>query len=916
MARKPSTAVERRNPQTPAVTDPDLLRDADYQLTPEQEDDEEPAEKIIHEDDENVVVELPDGTQEVRDAEPKSGVREGEFYENLVTKLTTSERETLALELLDLIERDVKAREKRDEQYAEGIRRTGLGDDAPGGATFNGASRVVHPSLAEGCVDFASSAIKELFPPSGPVRSKIVGKQTPAKLKRAERKVQHMNFQLTQEIREYRAELEQLLTQLPLGGSQYLKLYWDPELKRARAVFIPIDDMILPYSAGEFYSAQRKTQRLYLTELEYQRRIDSGVYEDDETQPSAKAGPSHEPEQTKAAEATAKIEGKERTFYNEDGLRTNYESYVLWRLPESVDSGELRPYIIMLDDATYTVKGIYRNWDEQDDTCAEEQWIVDFTFIPWRGAQGVGLPHLIGGMSGAATGALRALLDTAHINNSATLIKLKSNQGAQNVNIDITGVTEVEGRAGVDDIRKMAMPLPFNPPSPVLYQLLDWLTGQMKGVVSTAEEKIADANANMPVGTTLALIEQGSKVFSAIHMRLHAAQHEALKILHRINRVHLDDERTIAELGELIVRRSDYEGPLDVIPVSDPNIFSETQRLAQVQVVEQRATAAPDLYKRGAVERRFLETIRFPDPDAVLQKQYEAENVDPVEENVRMGMGRPVEAYAPQDHIAHISEHLAFMADPLFGSSLIIAPTLIQGMLGHLKEHLLLWYQQSLNRVVYRAAGVESLDDLTEDMDDEARNGLARALTLAGIIFHNHQQMPAPNVVTAIQPQLLKLGQVAQQALQLIQPLMAAAGPPPDPMVAVAQKDVDRKAAKDKQDAQLEQARLQGEQQTKQAQAQAAAQAGMAEAQRKAKKDQADQQLGALEIATRARTAQASDQTRERVGAGHDQTSRDNMARRERMNTADNMTATTIAAWEIGSGERTALSTGAGINPS
>ena len=915
-------AKPRLNPQTPAVTDPDLLRDADYQLTPEQEDMEEPGEKVIHEDAKNRVVER-DGETIVLDAEPKESANDSDFYENLAERLTDGERETLALELLDLIERDIKAREKRDEQQAEGIRRTGLGDDAPGGANFNGASRVVHPALAEGCIDFAARAIKELFPPNGPVRAKIVGKQTPEKLKRAERKVQHMNFQLTQEVREYRTELEQLLTQLPLGGSQYLKIYWDPELKRARAEFIPIDDIILPYSAGEFYTSQRKTQRLYLTDVEYEGRVESGVYweKDPDSAPPAK---SSEPEPTKSAEATSKVDGRERTYYNEDGLRINYESYVSWKLPESIDGGKRRPYIVMLDEATYDVKGIYRNWDEEDDTHTEEQWIVDFTFIPWRGAQGVGLTHLIGTMSGAATGALRALLDTAHINNSATMLKLKSNQGAQNVNIDITGVTEIEGRAGIDDIRKMAMPLPFNPPSVVLYQLLDWLTIQMKGVVGTAEEKIADATNTMPVGTALALIEQGSQVFSAIHMRLHASQHMALNILHRLNRKHLDDERTIAELGELVVRRKDYEGPVDVIPVSDPNIFSETQRFAQVQAVRQMSLEQPQIFDQHAVAARFLETIRFPDPDSVLLPHFSAENVDPVEENVRMGLGRPVEAYKEQDQLAHINIHLSFMADPLFGSNLLVAPTVVQGMIGHLREHLLLWYQSSLEGAVARAAGVEDFEELSEEESTEARNAVARTLALAAMLFHDRQRTQVPNTVQAIAPQLLKLGQVAQEALKLIQPLIQA-GQPQDPAVAVAQADVERRAKKDQVDAELEKGKLQLAGQTTQVKSQEAqakvavaakkgqveeqklqvtAQATAAEIQRKTKKDERDAQFGALDIAVRRQIAE-----------GRNATDRRNMDVRADMNNRDNMTAITLAAAEIESGEKVAVSTGTGINP-
>ena len=258
---------------------------------------------------------------------------------------------------------------------------------------------------------------------------------------------------------------------------------------------------------------------------------------------------------------------------------------------------EPAPYIITIDKLSRKVLSVYRNWDELDESKEELQWFVEFPFVPWRGAYPIGLPHMIGGISAAATGALRALLDSAHISNSQTMLKLKGGtRGGQTLEIQPTQVLEIEGGLNVDDVRKLAMPLPYNPPSAVLLQLLGVLVDAGKGVVRTTLEDLADSNSNTPVGTTLARIEQGMTVFSAIHGRLHDAMGRMLRILHRLNGMYLDDENIEAELGEELATRADFDGPMDVVPVSDPNIFSEAQRYAQVQAVAQRAAALPQLY--------------------------------------------------------------------------------------------------------------------------------------------------------------------------------------------------------------------------------------------------------------------------------------------------------------------------------
>jgi len=396
-------------------------------------------------------------------------VSESDFYENLAEKLPETLLTQVAEELHEAVTRDKESRKKRDEQYEEGLRRTGLGDDAPGGAEFDGASRVVHPVLAEACVDFSSRAIRELFPAQGPVKTSVVGETTPQKLERAERKKRFMNWQLTSQIGEYRAELEQLLTQLPMGGSQYQKFWYDEKLGRPRTEFVPIDDIYLPYSATDFYTTPRLTHRQLISRSEFQSRVKSGLYRD-----VFITDPNHLPESSASEQANDKIEGREEDGYNEDGLREVWEVQVNWAFEEDTFSaGEPPPYILTIDEDTHKILSIYRNWRESDARFRKLDWIVEWKFIPWRGAYAIGLPPLIGGLSAALTGSLRALLDSAHINNAASMLKLKSGRVVgQNTQVNVTQVTEIEGPAGIDDIRKLAMPMPFNPPSPVLLELM------------------------------------------------------------------------------------------------------------------------------------------------------------------------------------------------------------------------------------------------------------------------------------------------------------------------------------------------------------------------------------------------------------------------------------------------------------
>ena len=723
------------------------------------------------------LIENDDGSVDIPNLEDTK--KANKFVDNLAEHLKDSELTTIATNYLDLIEKDLESRSKRDEQYEEGIRRTGLGDDAPGGAQFAGASRVVHPVLAEGCVDFAARAIKELCPPNGPVKTQIFGKAEGKKLQKATRKRNFLNWQLTKQCPEFFTELEQMLSQLPLGGSQYIKVLPNQKQRRPEFEFVPIDKMLVPFAATSFYQAQRATHIQELTEQTFNKRVDSGYYRDiDIISPD-------EPTQSKSEIASNKIEGKEADTYNDDGLRTVYEMAVYAEFDfDDITDGELAPYIVILDASMSTVLAIYRNWDETDGNQSKLDWIVEFKFIPWRGAYAIGLPHLIGGLAAALTGALRALMDSAHINNAPTALKMKGARlNGANTTVDVGNIQEIEGAPGIDDIRRIIMPMPFNPPSPVLFQLLDWLTGAAKGVVSTAEERIADATNQMPVGTALALIEQGSITYSAIHMRLHNSMAKLLEIVCRIDYDLLDEEEVREELGEEIIYREDFNSSTDIVPVSDPNIFSESQRYAQIQAVMQLAEtgkASGVEYNMQEVHRRALELMKVNDIEGILPIKPKPIEINALAENVSMMLGNEIIVFPAQDHLSHIEAHLRFANDPNFGGSSLMAGNVLPQALEHIAQHIAFLYADTCNSVANSVAplGTKSVDP--KQMDQLLAAVSAQVSTASQQVFAPIQQLLAE----------------VQQKLQAAQPQ-----PPLDPAIQV-QKDIgmaeiDRQKAKD-----------------------------------------------------------------------------------------------------------------------
>jgi hypothetical protein len=800
-------------------------------------DDEVPVADLASElpDETAEIEELPDGSAVVHMPSTKGPLEDPDFYENLADVIDPITLDAMASRYLNLLDKDKTAREDRDKQYEEGIKRTGMGKDAPGGATFFGASKVVHPVIAEACVDFASRAIKEMFPPDGPVKTKILGETDEEKTKRAERKRDWMNWQLTEQIEEFRDEQEQLLTQLPLGGSQYLKLYWDEKKLRPVAEFLPIDKVLIPFAATNFYTAQRAAEIHDITEFEFNQRIDSGLYRD-----ISLTRVSLEPEPTRPEKANNKIEGR-KAEENIDGMRRVFHIYTYLELDDdSYANGEMAPYILMVDEIDREVVGLYRNWEEGDETMEKLDWVVEYKFIPWRGAYAIGMPHLIGGLAAALTGSLRALLDSAHINNAPATLKLKGAKvSGQSVQADVTQVVEIEAAPGVDDIRKIAMPMPFNPPSSVLFELLGYLDKAAKGVVTTAEEKIADINSQAPVGTTQALIEQGAAVFSAIHARLHKSQGRVLKILQRLNRWYIEDMRRGEDVVDLEVQPGDFERMGDVVPVSDPNIFSETQRMAQIQAVLARSDKAPDLYDRRAVEERLLKQLKIPGINELLKGTPAPEERTAADENVAMALGQNAYAYPHQDQIAHLQAHLAFAMDPAYGQNPIMASFYLPRVLEHMKQHMVLWYLNRMNGYLTRARGKPMAESDYENKELTAE--IDRAFAAAS----QHVGQDSQKVFESVIPQI-------QQLLQAMQQLTPQPQLPPEAQVLkeTSLAETQRRAQRDQGELQLKSQDMQQRGQIDMARLQS-------DQQRATERDQLDVALNATNNLTKERIATA-----------------------------------------------------------
>lgn len=843
---------------------------------PDEGDDDTPPDS----DDESLTPTDDGGTiVKVAEDDDEETADEEDHYRNLAEDIDDASLKKLADSLFERISVDKKSREGRDKQYDEGIKRSGLGDEAPGGAAFVGASEAVHPMLSKATIYYQSHTINELMPPDGVVKDYIPGEATAARVEKARRKVAHMNWQFRVQMPEFRSLLERLLSQQPLGGSQYLRLIHDARRRRPVPLFYPIDRVYIPESATDYYSSERRTFVDTISQAEFESRIRNGYYR----KPQNLTGPSYQEDKTDSEKATDKVQGKDPDPSNAEGMRTIWTIETLAIIEDTEDldipggktnhlsddeilEQDPKPYVIEMDVYSREILSIVRNWEEEDDQLKEMGWGVDFEFIPWRGAQSVGLIHLIGSLAGAATGSLRALLDAALVNNTQTAVMLKgSNAPGQTTELQIGQITTIEGGVMGGDIRQMIMPLPFNPPSTMLYQLLGFLTEQGEDVVRTTFENLSENSQQQPVGTTLALIEQGMKVLSAIHMRLHHAMDRVIDILARINRLYTTDEDIVDETGELLARRSDYEGPRDVVPVSDPQVFSDVQRFAQMQIVAQRAELKPDLYNRRKVEEMILKRSKIPDAEQFLVPEPKIDEMNAVNENVAMAFGRPVQAFPEQDHLAHIQVLLDFLQNPILGSNPLIAQRFMTPALQHLAEHIVYWYLGHMVGTVSDHAGTD-IGEMTKFKDKKTKLEMDKTLAAA-----------SPKITEDALKVFSNIPPIIQKAQQLLQSLQGP-GMGADP-TATAVANINAGVQKQK---------IQSDDANK----------------------AADRQQKAQESASK-----AQEETKQTIikESGDNERTQAELQTKQQINTDDNVTALEIAAAKIAEGKSTNLSTGTGM---
>tara|TARA_R100000329_G_scaffold148309_1_gene136970 strand:+ start:129 stop:2537 length:2409 start_codon:yes stop_codon:yes gene_type:complete len=613
---------------------------------------------------------------------------ESSFDENLAEQIDEKELNRKASELIKAYETDREARSEWEEKYKKGLETL----DADGGLdegederATRGLSVVVHPLIAEAATQFNARAIAELYPSGGPVKTVIVGEPTEESEDQARRVKDFMNYQITQEMPEYFPELDQMLFHLPLVGHTFKKIWWDVNLDRQCSQFVKAEDFVVSPESKDLHTSIRYTHVIRMPKNDYERYVESGYY-----LPTSDQGSDIDP----SGNTVGQIEGVDQDLdESEDHIITLLEMHVYDYFDEEESEVGL-PYVITIDYDNDTIVSIRRNWNEEDEKKLKREWFVSYKFLPGLGFYGFGLYHVIGGLGKAATGSLRALLDSAAFSNMQGGFKLRGRVSGGEMQVNPGEFVDLD--ATVDDVNKAIMPLPFKEPSGSLFNLLGFIVEAGKRFANTADLNVGDVNPNAPVGSTVALIEQGSKAFSAIHKRLHYSQGQEFKLLAKLYAENLTESFQFALAGASSeIFAADFDGRVDIIPVSDPNIFSSTQRIAQAQAILQMAQSAPQLHDLHAAYKRMYEAIRIPNIEEILKEPQEAKRMDPIDENMSVLYGKPIKAFVEQDHESHIAVHMQFLQDP----SLAANPALKRSqplIVAHIAEHIALLYRNRM----------------------------------------------------------------------------------------------------------------------------------------------------------------------------------------------------------------------------
>jgi len=621
---------------------------------------------------------------------------ESEFDVNLAEEMDDGQLMSLASELLAELDGDLSGRKEWLDTYIKGLKLLGLKYEERS-EPWAGACGVFHPLLMESAVKFQSETIMETFPAGGPVRAKIIGKETPEKLASAQRVEEDMNYQIMEVMQEYRPEHERLLLSVSLSGNAFKKVYFDPSLDRQTALFIGSEDIIVPYGASNLESAERVTHRMRKTQNELRKLQVSGFYKD------VDLGEPHrvidDVEKQKAEEQGFSASMDDRFQILEMHVDLDLEGY------EDVDkkgapTGIALPYIVTIEKGTSTVLAIRRNWLEDDKLKLRRQHFVHYGYIPGFGFYYFGLIHLIGGHTQAATSLLRQLVD------AGTLANLPGGLKARGLRIkgDDTPIAPGEFR-DVDlpsgAIRDNILPLPYKEPSQTLAALMGQIVEDGKQFAAAADLKIGDMSGQAPVGTTLAILERALKVMSAIQARVHYAMKQEFKLLAAIIRDNTPEEYDYEpNTGDAGAKRSDYD-KVDVLPVSDPNASTLAQRVVQYQAVLQLAQTSPDIYDLPMLHRQMIETLGIKNADKLIPDETDMKPLDPVSENMAIMRGKPVKAFLYQDHEAHIAVHMAMMQDPKIAAIMGQNPkaqAITAAANDHLMEHVGFQYRKDLEK--------------------------------------------------------------------------------------------------------------------------------------------------------------------------------------------------------------------------
>jgi len=681
-----------------------------------------------------------------------------DFNANLAEYMDAGKMQALASELDSDIQNDRSSRKDWEQAYVDGLKLLGLKYEERT-EPWNGACGVFHPMITEAVVRFQSEMITETFPAAGPVKAKIIGKETPAKKESAVRVVDDMNYQLTERMQEFRPEHERMLWNLPAAGSAFKKVYFDPSLDRQISIFIPAEDILLPYGVTDARSSYRVTHVMRKTKNEILKLQQAGFYCETEI---------GEPEHTK--DDIQKAKDSETGFSDINDERfVLYECCVDLDLPgfEDEEDGEptgiALPYVITLIRGTNTVLAIRRNWKEEDELKLKRQHFVQYNYIPGFGPYGFGLFHLIGGFAKSATSIMRQLVDAGTLSNLPGGLKSRGLR----IKGDDTPIAPGEWRdvdVGSGAMRDSILPLPYKEPSGTLYNLLNTIVEEGRRFAATADMQVSDMSAQAPVGTTLALLERQLKVMTAVQARVHYALKQELGLIKDIIADYADEDYSYEpETGRQSARKEDFKH-VDIIPVSDPNASTLAQRVVQYQAVIQLAQSAPQIYDLPQLHRGMLEVLGIKNPEKLVALPDDQKPVDPVTENMFVLKGKPLKAFIHQDHEAHIQVHTAMMQDPIVQKLMGQNPQ-AQAMLGaiqaHIAEHVGYGYRQKIEQQLGMALPPED-----EKLPPEVE------IAMSGMMAQAAQQLLQQNQAMAAQQQAQQQAQdpvlqMQQQELQL-----------------------------------------------------------------------------------------------------------------------------------------------------